>query len=177
MVIDKFLYNTMDSIVYENTKSEVYANQNKERAYICGVSSLLKFYPIKEITLSIYLNYTYGRVLTDSITQPLGHIPPFMTRYQLSYCKNRFTSYFFIIANGEKKISAYRLNGEDNENYATAIGMPAWITLNLRLNYTLFKSTALTIGMENLLDTQYRTFASGINAPGRSIFGSLRVNF
>ena len=32
-------------------------------------------------------------------------------------------------------------------------------------------------GVDNLLDTQYRIFASGINAPGRNIFGTVRLNF
>jgi hemoglobin/transferrin/lactoferrin receptor protein len=55
--------------------------------------------------------------------------------------------------------------------------MPAWYTLNLKAAYSLTKNFILQAGIENILDIQYRTFASGINAPGRSIYGSLRVRF
>ncbi len=32
-------------------------------------------------------------------------------------------------------------------------------------------------GIENILDTEYRTFASGINAPGRNFYAAVRVEF
>ena len=35
----------------------------------------------------------------------------------------------------------------------------------------------MQLGVYNLLDTQYRTFASGINAPGRNIQTALRYAF
>ena len=31
--------------------------------------------------------------------------------------------------------------------------------------------------IENILDTQYRTFSSGINAPGRNIYAGLHYTF
>ena len=68
------------------------------------------------------------------------------------------------------------MNGEDNEQYATAEGMPAWICANLRLSYSPSKSINVTAGVDNIMDTQYRTFASGINAPGRNFFLTLRLN-
>ena len=71
----------------------------------------------------------------------------------------------------------YYLNGEDNEQYATPEGMPAWMTFNLRTSYKIHKLVTLNAGIENILDTQYRTFASGINAPGRNVFVTARFNY
>jgi hemoglobin/transferrin/lactoferrin receptor protein len=68
------------------------------------------------------------------------------------------------------------LGGEDNQQYATPDGMPAWYTLNLRLNYRLTDRLTIQGGIDNLLDTQYRTFASGINAPGRNFMLTLRFH-
>ena len=71
----------------------------------------------------------------------------------------------------------YNLLGEDNQQYATADGTPAWFTLNLRAQYELPKYCILQAGIENILDTQYRAFASGINAPGRNVYFSLRLRY
>ena len=89
-------------------------------------------------------------------------------RLQASYTKNRFSSEMFINYNGWKRIKDYFLNGEDNEQYATPEGMPAWMTLNLRMSYKLHSLLSLETGIDNILDTQYRTFSSGINGPGRT---------
>jgi hemoglobin/transferrin/lactoferrin receptor protein len=35
----------------------------------------------------------------------------------------------------------------------------------------------LFTGIENILDTQYRNFASGINAAGRNIYGGAKYSF
>jgi hemoglobin/transferrin/lactoferrin receptor protein len=54
--------------------------------------------------------------------------------------------------------------------------MPAWMTINLKLGYRIHKNINLQAGVDNILDTQYRTFASGIHAPGRNIYVTLRLN-
>ncbi|HQW22944.1 MAG TPA: TonB-dependent receptor [Bacteroidia bacterium] len=41
----------------------------------------------------------------------------------------------------------------------------------------MHKLVTLNAGIENILDTQYRTFASGINAPGRNVFVTARFNY
>ena len=77
-------------------------------------------------------------------------------------------------AKSGKKLKEYSGSGEDNLQYATADGMPAWFTLNLKASYQPHKNIAILAGFENMLDTQYRTFASGINSPGRNIYLSLK---
>jgi hemoglobin/transferrin/lactoferrin receptor protein len=174
IVTDKFLFNGQDSIIYEGTKSEVFANQNKQKAYLYGFSSNLRSQLINNFLLSLMMNYNYGRIKTDSSDYPLDHIPPFMLRFQLTYVNKNMSSDFFINYNGAKKLKDYYLNGEDNEQYATPEGMPAWITANIRVSYKIQKQLTLQAGIDNIFDTQYRTFASGINAPGRNIFVALR---
>jgi hemoglobin/transferrin/lactoferrin receptor protein len=83
--------------------------------------------------------------------------------------------------NGWKQLKDYYLKGEDNEQYATPKGMPAWYTLNVRFSYTYpikqQYSMQVQAGCENILDRNYRTFASGISAPGRNIYLSARFSF
>ncbi|MEO8150294.1 MAG: TonB-dependent receptor, partial [Bacteroidia bacterium] len=177
IVTDVYKYNGQDSILYDGTLSQVYANQNKRRAYIYGFSSTIKSQCTENLLLSFTMNYTYGRIKTDTSDAPLDHISPFMMRLQLNYTKNKFSSDFFVNYNGWKKLKDYNLGGEDNEQYATPDGMPAWFTLNLRVGYQVIKQVKIQAGVDNILDTQYRTFSSGINAPGRNVFVALRASF
>ena len=177
IVTDKFKFNGQDSIMYDGVKSRVLANQNKRSAYIFGFSSNLVSQLSNNLRMSLTANYTYGRIKTDSTNSPLDHIPPFMMRLQLAYTNKKFSSDFFVNYNGWKRLKDYYKNGEDNEQYATPDGMPAWFTVNLRASYQLIKYLTIQAGVDNIFDIQYRTFASGINAPGRNVFVALRGNF
>ena len=82
-----------------------------------------------------------------------------------------------MLYNGKKDASDYSTSGEDNAQYAPVGGMPAWETYNFKAGFNVYKGATLFAGVENILDTQYRVFASGINAPGRNIYGGLKYNF
>ena len=89
---------------------------------------------------------------------------------------------FYSLFNGKKPLSRYNLNGEDNIGYATALGidgkgLPAWFTLNIKATYRPHRNVTLQAGVENILDTEYRTFGSGINAPGRNFTAAIRASF
>lgn len=175
-VVDKFNYNGGDSIIYDGELSQVYANQNKDQAFLYGLSSNLISQMSERFMMKLGINYTYGRVKTDSTNVPLDHIPPFMSQLAFGYNNNNFSSDFIINYHGWKKLRNYG-SGEDNPQYATPDGMPAWITANIRFSYKVCKLLTLQAGVDNILDTQYRTFASGINAPGRNAFFALRFHY
>jgi hemoglobin/transferrin/lactoferrin receptor protein len=177
IVTDTFTYNGLDSIDYDGVPSRVYANQNKGRAYVFGFSSNFRSQCTDKLMFSMGINYTYGRIKTDSSDYPLDHIPPFMSRLQLTYNKDKFSSDFFINFNGWKRLKDYNMGGEDNQQYATPDGMPAWFTANIHLSYKVHKLVALQFGIDNVFDTQYRVFASGINAPGRNVFAAIRFHY
>lgn len=175
VLVDKFSFNGADSLLYDGVNSAVYANQNKKAAYIVGFSSRFSGRIVGNLFLNLSANYNYGRIKTDSTDIPLDHIPPLLLRGSLSFVNKKFSAEVFSLYNGWKRLKDYFLNGEDNEQYATPLGMPAWFTINLNASYKINKAIILQIGIENILDTQYRTFASGINAPGRNFQAALRV--
>jgi hemoglobin/transferrin/lactoferrin receptor protein len=176
-VVDKFTFNGKDSIVYDGNLSQVLANQNNKQGYIYGLSSNLNTELDKHFNLQFGLNYTYGRLKTDSVDTPLDHIPPFMARLSLSYKTEKFKAIFSSNYNGAKELKDYLLNGEDNEQYATPDGMPAWMTFNLSASYKIHTNIDFNFAIDNILDTQYRVFASGMNAAGRNFIVSVRGNF
>jgi hemoglobin/transferrin/lactoferrin receptor protein len=71
----------------------------------------------------------------------------------------------------------YNPSGEDNLQYATPEGMPSWATLNLKTSVVLHPHLTLQAGIENILDRNYRYFASGFSAPGRNFILALRSTF
>jgi hemoglobin/transferrin/lactoferrin receptor protein len=177
LVADKFTFNGEDSISYDGIKSAVFSVQNKQSAYIYGVSSNLYVSLFEHINVTGGLTYTYGRINTDSSDYPLDHISPLYGRGGIKYYRSKFEVEAFVMFNAWKRISDFNLGGEDNQQYAPAEGMSAWYTLNVRINYSITRNITLQAGVDNLLDTQYRVFASGINAPGRNIFGTVRLSF
>lgn len=178
IVTDTFTFNGSDTIVYDGATSVVLANQNKGKAFVTGFSTSVKWFMIDNLLFNGNFNYTLGRVVDDYGNQsPLDHIPPYFGKLGLSYNKTRFGLEAYILYNGKKDIKDYLLNGEDNEQYAPDGGMPAWYTFNVKGSLTVYKNATLFAGIENMADIQYRTFASGMNAPGRNIYGGLKVTF
>ncbi len=176
LVTDQFQYNGQDSVVYDGVLSRVLANQNKRMANIYGITSSIDFRITNHIMGYASGSYTYGRILQDEGGDtPLDHIPPFFGKAGVRYNAQRLDLELFCLFNGKKPISQYFLNGEDNEQYAPADGMPSWFTINVRGGYKIGKVLTVQVGVDNILDTQYRVFASGINAPGRNFFITLRI--
>jgi hemoglobin/transferrin/lactoferrin receptor protein len=50
----------------------------------------------------------------------------------------------FALYNGWKRLEDYSPSGEDNAQYATPEGTPAWTTLNLRTTINLYKQVSFT---------------------------------
>jgi hemoglobin/transferrin/lactoferrin receptor protein len=178
IVINDFQYNGQDSIVYDGVKSRVRAPQNAENATITGFSSQVKWRLLTGMTASASLNLTKGEVQNkERKAANLDHVPPTFGRVGVAYDCEELQAEAYCLFNGWKRIADYRLGAEDNEQYATTAGMPSWWTLNLKAAYALSKNLTLQAGIENVLDIQYRVFASGIHAAGRNVYGTLRASF
>ncbi len=178
ITVQKFQFEGSDIIVYDGTLSAVYAAQNNNEAYIYGGNLEFKADLSEKFSISSTLNFTYGRIKTDTTPTPLDHIPPVFGKTNFTYNLKKFSADFYIIYNGWKRLKDYSVaSTEDNLVYATAVGMPAWYTLNLRTSFQFSKYLKLQMALENILDMNYRVFASGISAPGRNFIVTLRGNF
>ena len=172
-VIEPIKYNGQDSISIKGEMYQTLAPTNAKKAYIYGLQGGLRAQVTRSLSIISNLTYTYGWVETEDV--PMDHIPPFfgMTSFRLELKK--FKGDFYVMYNGWKRLSQYSNSGEDNLQYATEYGMPSWYTLNLKLSYQVSKYLNIELGMENILDENYRKFASGISAPGRNIILAVRA--
>jgi len=173
-----FRFGSEDSISYNNMRVKVFANQNVNKAYLYGVSSNITIDLTKSLRFYSTINYTYGRLQPSGGAEvPLDHIPPVYGKTSLQFTHKVFTVEAFGLYNGWKQIKDYNPSGEDNAQYATPEGTPSWYTLNLRTTFTPLKNISIQAGIENILDRNYRYFASGFSAPGRNVVLALRTNF
>jgi hemoglobin/transferrin/lactoferrin receptor protein len=171
-------FNGQSTTNYNGFPANVVSSQNVGSAYIFGYSASGRFEITPEVALTASYNYTRGRVKNDNGPEtPLDHIAPAFGRIGVNFTKAKIRSELFSNFNGWKRLSTYSGSGEDNLQYATPNGMPSWYTINFRAGYEISKTFTLQAGIDNILDLQYRQFASGINSPGRNIFGTLRVKF
>lgn len=176
IALDKFQYEGQSIIVYDGTPSKVFANQNRGSAFITGLSTSFSTVLISKVRVDANFNYTLGRVIHDKMLSPLDHIAPYFGKIGFTYANARVNIEAYLLYNGQKKRSDYSESGEDNLQYAPANGLPSWKTYNFKTSCQVYKGATLFAGVENILDTQYRTFSSGINAPARNIYGGLRCN-
>jgi hemoglobin/transferrin/lactoferrin receptor protein len=173
----KTQFNGQDSLMYDGSMSAVYTTINADQAYICGGNLSLNSQVNDHFSIQSSVVYTYGRIKTDNGETPLDHIPPVYGRTGFTYQQQKFRGEFSLLYNGWKRIDDYRLNAEDNEAYATTDGMPAWYTLNVRASYQVQENIQLMVGLENILDANYRVFASNISGAGRNVTLTLRGRF
>lgn len=178
LVLDKYKFYGQDSIFYSGVKSAVFANQNKASAFVTGFSLNGALTIAKGTSLEAVVTYTYGRYTDQNkVKIPLDHIPPVYGKMGIKTQQNKWNAECYALFNGWKKLKDYNPNGEDNLQYATADGMPSWLTLNLKTGFTFSKQLQAVLVLENITNRNYRYFASGISAPGRNISISLKASF
>ena len=179
LTVDDFTVNGEDSIDYDGTLSHVSALTNKREAYLYGASGQFNAQFDEHFSFNSGVTWTYARIKTDSVDQPLDHIPPVFGRAGLAYQASRLRGEVYVVYNGWKRLSQYSTaaGSEDNLLYATSEGTPAWYTLNARASVAFTRSVSLQMALENIIDQHYRVFASGISGAGRNFTISLRANF
>jgi len=172
---ERFQINGQDSIVFEGTLSEVYANTNAAKAFIYGAAFSLDIEVVKGLVLTKNITYTKGRDLSNDA--PLGHIPPIFGNLKLQYHFPKNLEVFSEVQyNGWKRIDEYSPNTEDKADEATVDGTPAWAIWNAGLYYAFKSRLYFTLNVDNILDTHYRPFASGVSGLGRNFVVGLRYS-
>ena len=166
--------NGLDSIFYDGEMMRIIMNTNIGRARIRGVSFAYQFNITKYLSQSGTINLLKGSTLEGD---PLAHIPPANIISELNYTHSNHFISLNIHYNHIKKAIDYDLAGVDNLEEATIIGSPSWYTINFKYRLSIDENLILISGVNNIMDTHYKTFGSGISASGRNFTVSLQANF
>ena len=137
----------------------------------------------KAFILSGDFNFQKGEEeLEDGSKSSSRHAAPFFTIVRLSYKKENLKLQFNIQYSDE--VSFNNLNVEEREKvfiYASDKNgnpySPSWYTLNFKSQYAFNKAINANFGIENITDQRYKTYSSGIAAPGRNFVFSITANF
>jgi outer membrane receptor protein involved in Fe transport len=78
----------------------------------------------------------------------------------------------FLFATKQDMLAA----GDKSDNRIPTGGTPGWQVINLLAGYQL-PSVKFNIGIQNILNEDYRTHGSGINGVGRSAWASVEWVF
>ncbi|MEO0340820.1 MAG: TonB-dependent receptor, partial [Bacteroidota bacterium] len=138
---------------------------------------------LKQLRLAVRYNYQIGEEVTnDGIGTPSRHAPPTFGHIEIRY-KNKgkqiALSYQFQGAFDFEDLPI----GEQNKPHLYAIDeqgrpfAPAWYTLNLRTSFELHPQFKIGLNLDNITDQRYRTYSSGIAAPGRNLSLSFKAQF
>jgi len=122
------------------------------------------------------LNWTYGTSL-DANETPLAHIPPTFGVVEVvrkSPLGRISTSVRYAMP---KAAEDYGPGSTDNLQEALPTGSPGWATWNVEGSMRLTEHVEVRLSGLNLLDLHYRTFGSGISAPGRNLRATVSARF
>ena len=178
-----FSYNGVSEIEYAGELSKVQAIQNAAKAYVYGFEFSLEAYLTEQWSLSSNLTLTEGvEEEDDGSESPARHAAPTFGDFHVVWKNQRVKADLFLNYNGEiaydelamsEQSKEYIYASDDNGNpYA-----PSWYTLNFRSQYDITNRFKVSATLENITDQRYRTYSSGIVAPGRTIILGLGYHF
>ena len=109
--------------------------------------------------------------------QYVRHVTPLFGQSGITYSNKKLKSSLELVYNGNRPSHKIRSSEIEDKAYLyTDEGSPGWMVLNWRYEYILPKTAVLQGGVENIFDQHYRTYSSGISAPGRNIYLALRMS-
>lgn len=176
-----------NTIIYNGDEVLTQANKNLGNRFIYGLclegklslGSLMKLYGGVNFTSSDK-NSDYG---------PMPSIAPFFGTFTFSRQYRKWSHFLIWKFSASKKPRDFSWGGEDGLNETPIIdpnasleidrfyGMPSWNSFSLLAQYFFNENIKLTLGLNNIFDIHYRTFASGISSEGRSFQLGVKVKF
>ncbi|MEM8848089.1 MAG: TonB-dependent receptor, partial [Bacteroidota bacterium] len=178
-----FDFNGQREIEFNDELSNVQAIQNAAKAYVYGFEFGMDAFLTENWSLSSNLTLTEGIEEDDSGVDSAGrHVAPTFADVHLIWQNQKVKADFFLNYNGEiafedlalsERSKSFIYATDDNGNPYS----PSWYTLNFRSQYQITNALKSTISLENITDQRYRTYSSGIVAPGTNLVLGLGYNF
>ena len=164
------------TILYNGEEVTTIANKNLGNRFIHGYSIDGFSYFSKSLKFNGSLSYVKGD--ENETYGPMPSISPIFGTISGEYTKDKIKISALYKFSGDKSPKDYSLGGEDgleetpviteNSNGIIYAGTPKWSDFSIYTNYDISEDVKIRIALTNIFDNHYRTFASGISAPGRS---------
>ena len=173
----------LSTIIYNEEEVTTIANKNLGNRFIHGFS--IDGYNDLNKNLKINYSLTYTKGDNNESYGPLPSISPLFGSLSLSYIYKDLKIQSVFKFSDSKDPNEYSLGGEDGleetpfiinqDGIKSFLGAPKWSDLSIYASKKVSSNSTLRLGISNIFDIHYRTFASGISAPGRSIQAGLNL--
>ncbi len=178
-----YQFNGASQIEYNGELSDVQAIQNAAKAYVYGFEFGLEAFLSDQWSLVSNLTLTEGiEEEEDGTDSPGRHVAPTFGDFHVIWKKQRWKNDLFLNYNGEisfKDLAA----SERGKTYIYAADSegnpysPSWYTLNFRSQFSISNTLKASFSLENMTNQRYRSYSSGIAAPGRNYIVGLGYSF
>lgn len=178
-----FEFNGVNEIEFGGEISNVQAIQNAASAFIYGFEFGLEAFVTENLSLNGNLTITEGTEEdNDGVQSAVRHVAPTFLDFHVLWKGPRLTADLFFNFNGEipfddlalsERNSAFQYDLDENGNPFS----PRWHTLNLRTQFAFTNALKATGSIENITNQLYRTYSSGISAPGTNLILGLAYTF
>ena len=173
----------LSTIIYNNEEVTTIANKNLGNRFIHGFS----FDGYNDLNKKLKFNYslTYTKGDNNESYGPLPSISPLFGSLAFSYINKDLKIQGVFKFSDSKDPNEYSRGGEDGldetpfiinqDGLKDFLGTPKWSDLSIYASKKVSSNSTLRLGITNIFDIHYRTFASGISAPGRSFQAGLNL--
>lgn len=177
-----YTLNGQSEIIYDGELSNVQAIQNASKAWIYGFEAGIKLAISDQLKLTSQYSVIGGTEENDDIEVPIRHVAPNFGNTHLIWTNKDLKIDAFVNYNNELSFNQLAPS-EIEKDYIYALDRngnpyaPSWYTFNLRTQYQMSNATTVTASLENINDQRYKTYSSGIVAPGRNLILALKYSF
>ncbi|MDT7829067.1 TonB-dependent receptor [Pricia sp. S334] len=178
-----YRFDGASQIEYNGELSDVQAIQNAAMAFVYGFEFGLEAFLFEQWSLVSNLTLTEGmEEEEDGIESPARHVPPTFGDFHVIWTEQGWKFDLFLNYNGEISYDDLAAS-ERKKTYIYATDKrgrpysPSWYTLNFRSQFAISNAVKASVSLENITDQRYRSYSSGITAPGRNLVLGLGWRF
>ncbi|TQO39195.1 hemoglobin/transferrin/lactoferrin receptor protein [Arenibacter algicola] len=178
-----FQFNGNSEIMYNGELHNVQAIQNAAKAYVYGFEFGLDAFLTENLSVNANLTFTEGiEEEQDGTDTPGRHVAPTFGDFHIVWKNQKLKTDLFANFNGEISFGDLAMS-EKTKDYIYAVDVdgnpysPSWYTLSFRSQYQLSHALKFTANLENFTDQRYRSYSSGIVAPGINLILGVGYTF
>lgn len=150
---------------------DIVQSVNAASSGIRGVEAGVSLDLTDQLTINAIVNFTRGDQQVATIEEPADRVPPLNGRVNLQYLLGDHWTFnsWLVAAASQDRLSArdvrdVRIDPQGTPGFAYLGASATWADADWQV----------ALGIDNLFDQQYRVHGSGIDAPGRNVFMTLR---
>lgn len=177
-----FSINGETQMIYDGELSDIQAIQNASKAWIYGFEAGVKIRLNEHFKVTSQYSIVGGTEEDKKgIEVPVRHVAPSFGNAHFIWSTKQLKCDVFLNYNSElsfnqlapSEIDKDYIYAKDNNGNPYA---PSWHTLNFRSQYKVNDKTSVIATIENITNQRYRTYSSGIAAPGLNLILALKYS-